>query len=135
MKVVFDANLFVSFLLTRGETIASIFDLWEEEKFTCLVTEEIILEITQVIERFIAKRLISGEDGFALIRRLKKNTKLVVSFSKVNISSDKKDNRYLACALDGKADYLITGDEKHLLSLRKFGQTKIISPKEFLKFF
>jgi len=133
VKVVFDANLFVSFLLTRGETIASLFDFWEEGGFIPLVTEEIIVEIAQVVERFIAKGLISLQDGLALIRRLKKNTELISSFSVIVLSADKKDNRYLACALDEKADFLVTGDKKHLLPLKKIGKTKIVSPKEFLK--
>lgn len=133
MRVIIDANLFVSFLLTRGETIASIFSLWEKKKFVCLMTEEIKLEIFQVVKRFIIKGLISETNGFALLRRLKRNCELVESFSKIEITPNKKDNRYLACALDGEADYLVTGDKKHLLSLKKIGTAKIISPKKFLK--
>lgn len=131
MRVVLDANIWISFLLTRGETIASIFKAWEKEKFSLIVTEEIILEIEQVVERLSLKRIINYEDARALVRRLKKNTELIVSFSDINISSDKNDNRYLACALDGEVDYLVTGDKKHLLPLKKIGKTKIVSPKEF----
>lgn len=135
MRVVLDANVWISFLLTRGETIASIFEAWEKEKFGLLVTEEIILEIEQVVERLSLKGVINYEDAQALVRRLKKNTEPILSFSDINISSDKNDNRYLACALDGEADYLVTGDKKHLLPLKKIGKTQIISPKEFVKAF
>lgn len=133
MRVVLDANIWISFLLTRGKTIASIFKTWEKEKFSLIVTEEIILEIEQVVERLSLKRIINYEDARALVKRLKKNTELIVSFSDINISSDKNDNRYLACALDGEADYLVTGDKKHLLPLKRIGKTKIVSPKEFSK--
>lgn len=133
MRVVLDANIFISFLLTRGGTIASLFDSWEEGKFTLLVTEEIILEITQVIERFVGTGFILPQAGIALLRRLKKNAEVVESLSYLKISPDKKDNRYLACAKDGKADFLVTGDKKHLLFLKKIGQTKILSPQEFLQ--
>jgi predicted nucleic acid-binding protein len=39
----------------------------------------------------------------------------------------------LECALAGEADYLVTGDKKHLLPLRQFRGIRIISPAEFLK--
>lgn len=44
----------------------------------------------------------------------------------VTICRDPKDNFLLALAKDGKADYLITGDND-LLVLNKFGKTKIIT--------
>lgn len=133
MRVIFDANLFISFLLTKGKTISSIFTTWREKKFKVLVTDEIIVEITQVIERFIANKLIDAENGFSFIKRLECDTERIVSFSQVNKSPDKKDNRYLACAKDGQADYLVTGDKKHLLPLKKFHRTKIVSPAQFKK--
>jgi len=132
MRVVIDANIFVSFLLTRGETISSVFDLWIKNEFVLLVTEEIILEISQVINRLLADKLIEASQGYSLLRRLRKESQMVTVVSQVNVSPDKKDNRYLAAALDGQADFLVTGDRKHLLPLKKFHQTKIVSPKEFV---
>lgn len=133
MKVVLDANVLVSFLLTSGPTISQIIIFWQENKFTLLLTDEIITEIKQVLERFVAARLIKGEAAIALLTRLEKDSQIMRSLSPVTASPDKKDNRYLAAAKDGRADYLVTGDKKHLLSLKQFGQTKIIAPKEFVQ--
>lgn len=133
MRVVIDANVWISFILTRGETIASLFDSWDKKKFVCLATEEILTEVGQVIDRFTAKGLVSAKEGRSMIRRLKKNSELIISLSAVDMAADKKDNRYLACALDGQADFLITGDKKHLLPLKQIGRTKIVSPAEFVK--
>jgi len=41
------------------------------------------------------------------------------------------DNEILACALATEADYLVTGDKKHLLPLKSFRRISIISPNEF----
>lgn len=133
MRVVFDANVLISFLLTRGPTISKIFKSWQDQEFTLLVTDEILLEIKQVLERFVAAKLIQSQAATALLRRLEEESEIITSFSKITISPDKKDNRYLACAKDGKAKYLVTGDKKHLLNLRNFGQTEIISPVEFVE--
>lgn len=95
------------------------------------MTDEIILEIQQVLERFVAAKLIKKEEATALLRRLKREAEIITSLSEIDISPDKKDNRYLACAKDGKADYLVSGD-KHLLGLKTFADTKIVIPTEFI---
>lgn len=132
MKIVIDANVFISFLLTRSPTISLLLHFWQQKKFTLLATDEIILEIQQVLERFVATKLIKEQEAAALLRRLKKEAEIITSLSQIDISPDKKDNRYLACAKDGKADYLISGDQ-HLLGLKSFADAKILSPTEFLQ--
>jgi putative PIN family toxin of toxin-antitoxin system len=52
--------------------------------------------------------------------------------SKVDVCRDPKDNFLLALAQDGIADYLITGD-KDLLSMKKWGTTKIVLLTDFEK--
>ncbi len=48
------------------------------------------------------------------------------------VKEDPDDNKFLECALEGKADYLITSD-RHLLELGEFSKTKICKPTQFLK--
>jgi len=48
------------------------------------------------------------------------------------IREDPSDNRFLECAISGKADAIISGDQ-HLKSLRHFEGVDILSPREFLK--
>ena len=133
VKVVVDANILVSFLLTEGETISRLIDWWEEEKIQVLVNDEIGVEYKQVAERLINRRLVDPGKVTALMRNLETEAVRVPSTSVVAKSADPKDNRYLACAIDGKADYLITGDKKHLLPLRRIGKTKVVSPAEFVE--
>ncbi len=133
MKIVLDANVLVSFLLTSGPTISKILKSWKDEKFTLLVSDEILTEIKQVLTRFVAGELVEVEAAEALIRWIMKDAKFISVISVVTASPDKKDNRYLTCAKDGKAKYLVTGDKKHLLPLKRFEETQIISPKEFVK--
>lgn len=46
---------------------------------------------------------------------------------------DLKDRHILALCQKTQADYLITFDRRHLLPLKKFGQTQIVEPKDFVK--
>jgi putative PIN family toxin of toxin-antitoxin system len=57
---------------------------------------------------------------------------LVDVVSKVVVCRDPDDDHLLALSKDGNADILITGDED-LLVLKKFGNTRILSPAEFLR--
>ncbi len=47
------------------------------------------------------------------------------------IMGDPDDNRILECAVDGNADYIISGD-KHLLELEEYEGVQILSAKPFL---
>ena len=48
------------------------------------------------------------------------------------VKVDPADNKFLECALACEADFLITGNIKHF-PLRKFRQTKIVSPGNFIE--
>ncbi|HBQ28309.1 MAG TPA: putative toxin-antitoxin system toxin component, PIN family [Desulfotomaculum sp.] len=47
------------------------------------------------------------------------------------VPNDPSDNKYLVCAVEGKADYIISGDH-HLLALGIWEGINIITAKEFL---
>ena len=59
------------------------------------------------------------------------NAILVFPSSTINICRDEDDNKFIECAVDCDADYIITGD-KDLLVLEKYNDIEIITPKEFL---
>lgn len=132
MRVVLDASVVISFLLTHGQTISKVLENWKIGKFTLFISDEILVELKQTLFRLYEADLISVDEANALLNQIEKDAEFITVSTVVDISIDKKDNRYLACAKDGKADYLVTGDKKHLLPLRKFGKTKIISPKKFV---
>jgi predicted nucleic acid-binding protein len=48
------------------------------------------------------------------------------------IEVDPSDNKYLSCAIEGKADFIISGDH-HIRDVRTFRSNPIVSPAEFLK--
>ncbi len=48
------------------------------------------------------------------------------------VGRDVKDDKFLACGFEAKADYIITGDND-LLVLKKYEGIKIVTPREFLK--
>ena len=53
----------------------------------------------------------------------------VISEIKI-ITQDPTDNMVLECAVDSKAEYIISGDH-HLLDLKKYNNIQIVKPKDF----
>lgn len=48
------------------------------------------------------------------------------------IRSDEADNLILACAVEAEADFLVTGDKRHLLPLKNYKGVRIVTPRECL---
>ena len=69
-----------------------------------------------------------------LIKLIHKYSHLVEPQTHISVIKEKQDdNRILECAVAAKADYLITGDKKHILPLKEYAGIKICSPAEFLQ--
>jgi len=52
--------------------------------------------------------------------------------TEIRASLDPKDDIFLALAVDGRADFIVSGDKKHLLALGSHQGIPIIAPAEFL---
>ena len=52
-----------------------------------------------------------------------------------SIPRDVSDVKFLSLALESNAHYLVTKDGRHLLRLKKFQHTRIVTPAQFLKVF
>jgi predicted nucleic acid-binding protein len=48
------------------------------------------------------------------------------------VREDPQDNRILECAVEGKADFIISGDN-HLLNKKEFNGIRIVNAKEFIE--
>lgn len=48
------------------------------------------------------------------------------------VRKDPEDNKFIACALEGEADYIVSGDD-HLLGLKHYRGIQIVDAPGFLK--
>ena len=65
------------------------------------------------------------------MKRVVLDTNVTISAFFWVIVADPTDNIFLECAIDGRADYIISGDS-HLLNLGEYTGIQILKPKEFL---
>jgi putative PIN family toxin of toxin-antitoxin system len=133
MKVVLDTNVLVSALIVRVGKPAQI--LRQIGKFELLVSEEILAETERVLHYdHIQKRYHPSEEDIATYLEELRETSILVSVTSNDqvIKADPDDDKFLACALDGGADYIVSGDP-HLSSLKMYQGISILAPAEFLQ--
>lgn len=129
-KVVFDTNIFISAMIFGGNPM-EVLELARSGKIKLVTSPQILLELaTKFHERFLWSEPDVEEaiEGIGLFAGIVKPTEKVAQ-----IKNDEPDNRVLECAKEAKADFIISGDKRHVLSLKKFGKTKIVSAGEFLQ--
>lgn len=132
LKVVIDTNVFISGLNFRG-TPREVLDLIWEKKIEVYISPFIIEEIRDtLLEDFDWDKEMVEE----VIKRIKKATVEVHPDITVSVIKGKdSDNRILECAIEGKVQYIVSGDKRHLLSLKEYQRIRILSPGEFLILF
>jgi hypothetical protein len=128
MKVVIDTNIWISYLL--GGLLQRIDEKILSKEIKAVVSDETLKELSEVLSRPRFKNIFTAERIKELFSLLDSYAIVVSPSQKVSACRDEKDNFLLEVALEGKADYLITGDED-LLVLNVFHNTKIVRPKDF----
>ncbi|MBN1536182.1 MAG: putative toxin-antitoxin system toxin component, PIN family [Anaerolineales bacterium] len=134
MRVVLDANVIISALISRNGNPGKIFDLWEKDVFDIAVSPAILKEIERVIHYpRIQKKYQLPEEQVSKFLQLISDQAIVVNPSKtVNIiEKDPTDDRYIECAMESQASFIVTGD-KHLLELKEYQGIVILPPAGFL---
>ena len=130
MRVVADTNILVSALLFGG-TSEQVFLAGLRGEIQLLTSLSLLKEFEKVLkEKFklsihLVKEIIQEVMDVAEIVEVSSDIKA--------ISYPDEDNRVLECAVDGKANFIVTGDTRHILPLKEYGGIKILSPSEFLK--
>ena len=134
MRVVLDANIFVSALISRQGNPAITVDRWLAGEFDVLVSRPIIDEILRVTgyERILKKDARVRENRLEFAALISDQGVWVEPPHRLSVvSADESDNRYLECAVAGGAQYIVTGDQ-HLLAIRHYQGIEIVSPAVFV---
>jgi hypothetical protein len=127
IKLVLDTNLFIAAHFNKKSASAKIIDLCLADKFKVYYSENIFKELVFILKNIRAPR----EYKEKIFELFEKSTSIKPKRVWL-VEDDPDDNKFLGTAWAGRANYLLTSD-KHLLKIKKFKETKILKPIEFLK--
>jgi len=128
IRVLPDTNIIISSVFWRGNPY-EVIRIGILGEYQLVISAEILDE---VVDKLRNKFQFPEENIRELIDILMTYCYIVDVTSKFDVVRDKKDNKIIECAFDGKVDYIVTGDPD-LLVLKNFRGIKIIKAKEFLE--
>jgi putative PIN family toxin of toxin-antitoxin system len=129
LRVVIDTSIFVaSFWEGKSRTVIK---LWKKGGITLCASEAILKEYFYIIPRF--NMLKKEAEELLSLFRIRKNIEIVTPSKRLKaIKEDPADNKFLECAIEAKAEYVISAD-KHLRNLREYEGVRVVSSGSFLK--
>jgi uncharacterized protein len=131
ISAVLDTNVVVSGQLRRKGTPAQVSDLALARRFRCFVSESLLAEYQTVLLR---PRLgFSSRDVAQLVQAFRRIAVAVSPRKRVTVALDPSDNHILECALEARADYVVTGNIQHFPA--QFQDIRILTPRQFLMIF
>ena len=132
MIVVLDASIFVSAALKADSLPEQALLRAVDAPNRLILSQEVEDEYREVIFR-------PKFDRFASVERRRRILDIVVFAAEriepsesIRECRDPKDDKYLALAVAGRADVVVSGDVRHLLSMNPWRGIPILSPAGFL---
>ena len=128
IRAVPDTNIVVSAHLEADGAEALILGLALGGLFRCFVSEELFQEYSEVLRR--PKFGFEKEQIEKLLRGMRKATRMVKPKKKLKLTRDPDDNHVLECALEARAEYVVTGNLRHFP--KQYQDIRVVAPKAFL---
>lgn len=128
MKIVIDTNVLISGLFFGGypgQVLRYVCDWF----FTSCISIDILKEYNQTILKLSEKYQMANNE---ILKPFLKDSLFVNVKSNLKVCRDSSDDKFINCAIDAKAIYIVSGDDD-LLSLKNVEGIEIITAKDFCK--
>jgi len=130
IQVVLDTNIYLSAIIFGGKPRKILLKV-AQGKISVFVSKEILAELRGILRKKFSYSLAEIDKAEQLIAEI---AQIVEPKQTLKIIPHQPmDNHILACCLETNAAFLVSGDKKHLLPLKKIENTIILSPDKFLK--
>jgi len=135
LRAVLDANVLVSALIRpKGPPGQVVVRLLRDRAFTLVTSVAILSEVRRSLAYpRVRKHLIASDDDLDLwVASLALMGEPVEGSLRIAaVAEDPEDDKYIAAALEGRAQFIVTGDT-HLLALKTYEGVRMVTPRVFL---
>ncbi len=127
MKIVVDTNVVISGVFFGGNP-RHIVEAIVDGDFNAYATTEIVDEYMGIIESMIERK--QGILTQSILSPFFSSLKMIESRTDVEVSRDPDDDKFIECALDAEALYIVSGDND-LLDIGEYEGIQIVTASEF----
>jgi putative PIN family toxin of toxin-antitoxin system len=127
-RVVFDTNILISAFIFGGNP-ERIFEEARTSGIRLLTSSSILREFASILQ---GKFEWNSPDVVEALSAIAYSSELIEPSIRLHIIKDDPDNRILECAVEGDADFIVSGDS-HLLTLKKHDNIRIVNSKQLLE--
>ncbi|MFQ5614884.1 MAG: putative toxin-antitoxin system toxin component, PIN family [Anaerolineales bacterium] len=132
MRAVLDTNVFVSMLISRRDTEAWLTYLWKNRYFEVVVSQTLLDELMDVLNRSHVTAKIDLHRRIALFQRFRHRAFWTPgSLDTAGTMPDPNDDFLVSAALETKASFIVTWD-KALLEQGEARGVQIVTPNAFI---
>lgn len=128
LRLVIDSNVLISAAIKPAGLQRTVLLLAITKPARWYVSRLILEEYREVLRR-PELRIRKGLQ-LQLLQLIKNKSHVVARTPRLEVTHDPDDNMFLECADAARADYLVTGNQKHFPRFWK--KTKVITPREFV---
>jgi len=130
VRVVIDTNVLISATFWTGKP-KHLLNKVRQGEITFLTSDILLNELREVLVRKDKPFKLSKREAEQIVTETRNLAEIIEIKHKIAVCKDEMDNRVLECAKDGKASFVISGDQ-HLLDLKSFRGVRIMTVSEFL---
>ena len=130
MRILIDTNILISGLFFNGLPKKLLSELGEE--FKICVNEKIVEEYQKNIDKKISNPRYNFDEK--LREKFFRSLQSFEMKSDLKICRDPDDDKFINCAIDAKAIYIVSGDND-LLTIKNFAGIEIVTAREFYEKF
>ncbi len=133
-RAVIDTNVFVSGGTVSSGAPSQIINHWKNQDFVMVASPQLIAEYEEVLSRPGVMKYtgLSPQETTQYIQMVKDRAYMTSGVLALNVlTKDPDDNMVLACAEEGIATHLVTGNSKHF-PFAEYKGIQIVSPRGFL---
>lgn len=133
MRVALDTEVLIAALIIRDTPPDRIYQAWRKKRFDLITSEWQLEEFRRVSRYPRLRKFLKPVEAGNLINGLRHNALVLSEPPRMDVSPDPDDNPLLAMAVAGEADFLVSGDKRDVLALKKIEDIRIVSTRQFLR--
>ena len=127
MKIVVDTNVIISGVFFNGLPYRFLNEIVSNE-IEIVASKEIIEEYYEVTKELVDSR--TGNFNKKLFDIIVGKMEIIVPRTKVDVCRDPEDNKFIECAIEGNAIFIVSGDQD-LLTIKQYENILIVSVADY----